>query len=117
MAGPLTGGYPALRAVIFLTRLGAWRRARAIAALLGYPRVGVNVGGGVHARALDRLTVRHAYVVKHPTLSRWAVLADALVDALEGQSIDVDGTQETVSTATALTLDAAWDGRTEENPT
>lgn len=43
----------------------------------GYPKAGVNVGGGIHVSPLF-VTVTHDHVYQHPTLSLWAYVSDAV---------------------------------------
>jgi len=69
---------------------------------LGYPKNGVDVGGGVHVSTAQGRTFQHAAVVKHPTLSLWRYPWDAVVQGEVGKGLTVP------VTATPTVLDATW---------
>jgi hypothetical protein len=55
-----------------------------IDAEIGYPKPGVNVGGGIHVAPLF-VTQRHGAIFKHPTLNEWAYPDDAAVVSRRGR--------------------------------
>ena len=62
-------------------------------ALMGYPREGVNIGGGVHADAHASRTLSVSSVQKHPTLQKWSVLLPPSAPAAyRAQSVVLDET-------------------------
>jgi hypothetical protein len=54
----------------------AW--AASVDTAQGYPKAGVDIGGGVHVPPAQSLTVRYAGIYQHPTLPLWAYLSDAI---------------------------------------
>lgn len=125
-----------MRARIFATRIGAWLFSRAVNEVLGLPRCdcpehnpGVAVCIGTRpaqtcpcpsrdAPVLScvYVTRRRAHVVRRPDGLAFAYFCDAVTDSLQGQVVDVDGTNVTIDTTTAVQLDAAWDAAMEEDP-
>lgn len=93
--------------IVFSVQTDATRLQRAVDGLLGYPRDGVDVGGGRHVSPTFR-TERHNTVLPHPTLPSWAVIVDGAVESVDGLSRTIDGTLTSVDTALAVTLDATW---------
>lgn len=49
---------------------------------MGYPKAGVDIGGGVHAPPDQSVTTTYAVPFKHPVLSQWAYLSDAVTDGV-----------------------------------
>lgn len=106
-------------AILRLTLLGTRALLRALATRAGYPAAGVRVGGGRHvedpADGGPFKTRRACRAVKHPTLTRYAILRSAQLDPLL--------TAEGVVLATeTVDLDAdpvagAWPAAVDEDPT
>lgn len=61
-----------MNAIIFLSQAAADTASAAYDARLGYPKPGVDVGGGRHAAPTVSVTIRASDVLKHPTLPQWA---------------------------------------------
>lgn len=97
-----------MTALVFADEISADRFMRACSFLLGYPKDGVNVGGGRHVDAATGRTYRHAQWFKHPTLPSWAHPTDPVIDGLNSRSTTIDGQLITVNTALAVTLDGTW---------
>jgi hypothetical protein len=79
--------------------VSAW--ATTVDASQGYPRAGVDIGGGLHVSVLDGTTYRYASVYQHPTLSMWAYLSDATT---------VAALAATAGKPIPTQLDATWIG-------
>ena len=75
-------------------------------ARLGYPKAGVDIGGGLHATALQSMTTSHASVRAHPTLSLWAIQGGPELLAIIVQ-LRADVPAATIPSPAALTPD--WD--------
>jgi hypothetical protein len=74
----------------------------------GYPKAGVNIGGGQHCSVAEGTTKHYGPSLQHPTLQLWAYISDSTtVPLLVG--------------ATALpvpaALDSTWVGATAVTPT
>jgi len=76
---------------------------------LGYPKPGVDIGGGVHVPPAQSSTVHEAPVLKHRTLTQWAFLSTPNVQAIL-PTVKADLPAVTIGTATAL--DATWNDAT-----
>lgn len=70
-----------MRAVVFTALAAATRVRDRIDQLLGYPKAGVDHGGGRHAPPARTATSSWSDVKKHPTLSRWRVLVKPAIAA------------------------------------
>lgn len=90
-----------MTALVFATQAEADAYAAKVDAAYGYPKPGVNVGGGIHVPAEQSRTLRHDNVLEKPvTKDAWAYPVDAAVLAKEPAPAG----------KTATTLDASWDG-------
>lgn len=88
-----------MRAVVCDTQLKADTFSATIDTRLGYPKFGVDIGGGIHLPRNASRTLRHAGVFKHPTLSLWAYTDDEV------------GPRESIPLppgASAQLLDSTW---------
>lgn len=65
--------------------------------LLGYPRDGADIGGGIHAPTSQSRTMTATAVEKHPTLDQWALRLPAGAPAKD--------------VALAVALDDTWDAK------
>lgn len=64
-----------MRAIVFATQAAALAGIASLDAVLGYPRDGVDIGGGVHAPAAASRTATWAIALPHPTdVTKWAVV-------------------------------------------
>ncbi len=70
-----------MNSIVCLLQSDADGYSSAIDAKLGYPKPGVDIGGGIHAPPAQSVTVRYGAVQKHPTLALWAYPDDAAVVA------------------------------------
>jgi hypothetical protein len=68
----------------------------------GYPKAGVNVGGGIHMSG-PFVTQTHAFPLQHPTLAEWAYPADGVTVPIVGATIGLPAPSA---------LDATWIGAT-----
>jgi hypothetical protein len=84
--------------LVYLSQAPADAQSASVDAALGYPRDGVDIGGGVHCTPAQSRTVRHAQVIQHPTLAQWAYP----IDAVNSPVINP------VVLATAVVLDTSW---------
>jgi len=74
-----------MTALVCLTLADATLYQAAIDVKQGYPRDGVDIGGGIHASKAEGRTYHQAGTLKHPTLSTAAYLDDtALGDDTQG---------------------------------
>ena len=71
-------------------------------AAFGYPKAGVDVGGGRHALSTDSVTVTCAAILMHPTLPQVAIQ----------ESAEMIGKRSTVGVGAGAeqALDATWFG-------
>lgn len=60
------------------TQAAAQALSDAVDAALGYPRAGVDIGGGVHAPASQSVTARYSYIIQHPTQPLWGYMVDGV---------------------------------------
>lgn len=77
----------------------------------GYPRAGIDVGGGIHAPAAQTKTTGYADVLKHPTLAQWSYPADPFVKSVVGP------TAVSLGAIDAGPLDPTWAPDTGAVPT
>ena len=70
--------------VVFVSLVQANRFSADVDADIGYPKVGVRVGGGVHVSP-PFVTQRHGTIEKHPARNEWAYPDDAPVVARRGR--------------------------------
>lgn len=70
----------------------------------GYPKAGVDIGGGIHAPPSQSITAHYQAVWQHPTLLEWAIMIDGTVSANAVSLSAAIGTALPVPT----TLDATW---------
>jgi hypothetical protein len=100
------------RGYVFATQALADLARAEIDKVEGYPRAGVDVGGGVHVRPTF-VTITHCLARKHPTLAQWVVLDDEKVrTAIDGKSgipsaIDLDVTWGLDTVLTAEKIDGS----------
>lgn len=94
-----------MTAYIFASLAAAQACAPVVDAAQGYPRAGVEVGGGAHVKDVSGgpfVTATYAQPIKHPTLAQWAYLADAVTTpALAPQAA-------TLGLPAPVPLDATW---------
>lgn len=83
----------------FATRAAAVRFAAAVDKAEGYPKDGVNVGGGRHVAAAKSRTVRHDRVRVHAARKLWAYPVSAAVGEHEGARVTVEGKLVTITAA------------------
>lgn len=88
-----------MSAIVFTQQSDADAYSAAVDAKLGYPRPGVDMGGGLHAPPAQGATTRYGGVQKHPTLTLWAYPNDPAV-AAAAIALPVG--------ATVQVLDATW---------
>ena len=74
----------------------------AVDAAMGYPRAGLDIGGGIHVPAAQSVTQTYFSPIKHPTLSEWAYVYDSEVAGIVGPNAVGWGLPAPV------TLDATW---------
>lgn len=73
-------GPVAVQHLVFTVQADANSYASQCDAALGYPRTGVNIGGGQHGPSTS--TTKRQKVLTHPTLPLWAYLAAPDIQAL-----------------------------------
>jgi hypothetical protein len=86
---------------IFTTLAGAQAVGAVVDPALGYPKAGVNVGGGVHVTPLF-VTQTYWIPIKHPTLTQWAYISDGNVDPIVAANLVALGSPVSV------VLPATW---------
>lgn len=92
-------------AIVFTVQLDANNYAAAVDAKYGYPRIGQDIGGGIHASKAEGTTQTHAQVLKHPTLPQWAYMdAGPATIFIQKPVADV----ALPVTGSIQTLDATW---------
>lgn len=74
--------------------------------VLGYPKPGVDIGGGTHVPPAESVTTHEADVRKHPTLSQWAHQSTPNVD---GALATVKAGLPGLTVTAPVTLDSTWD--------
>jgi len=84
--------------IVYLSQAPADAQSTSVDVALGYPRDGVDVGGGIHCTPAQSRTYRHAQVIQHPTLLQWAYPVDAINSPVISP----------VVLATAVVLDTTW---------
>ena len=65
----------ARRIIILSNRAALVELQKRVDAALGYPKAGVNIGGGVHAP--PNVTLHHAEIEAHPNGTQWAYAVDS----------------------------------------
>lgn len=99
-----------MNAYIFSTQAGAQACQTQVDAALGYPKAGVEVGGGIHVKDPNTggpfVTQTYNNVLKHPTLAEWAYPTDATATAILAPNAVALG----LPAPTAL--DSTWTGAT-----
>lgn len=94
-----------MSSIVFTSQSDANSFAAAVDAKLGYPRTGVNVGGGVHGPNVT--TQRHSDVLPHPTLPQWAYVAyDATAQGVVNAAVNPVPIPVTGTVVAAL--DSTW---------
>lgn len=73
-----------MRAIVFTTLASANDFVQTANAALGYPRDGVNEGGGTYGPTLGGRTTTWATPRKHPTRNEWHVPHDMRLEAMRG---------------------------------
>jgi hypothetical protein len=63
-------------ALTYATEQEARARCADLDTALGYPKAGVDIGGGIHAPPELSRTLRHVEPMKHPKRDEWAVPID-----------------------------------------
>lgn len=106
-----------MRASVFTSEAAAAAFVADLDRALGYPRDGVNIGGGVHAPAEQSRTLTHAIPLKHPTRDEWAVpvgprVAELATEAAESRvvssrltKVPYDGMKAAIVAAVDLSSD------------
>jgi hypothetical protein len=79
----------------------------AVNAKLGYPKAGVNAGGGVHCSVAEATTQRESDLLQHPTLTLFAHFESPAVD---GVLPSVKASIPTVTVGAPVALDNTWVG-------
>lgn len=87
-------------AIIFPTKPEADAYSAKVDTAFGYPKPGVDIGGGIHAPAALSVTTRQADVLEKPTKDAYAYPVDAASLAKEPAPAGKP----------PVTLDASWDG-------
>lgn len=67
---------------------------------LGYPKPGLNIGGGFHAPPEQTVTTSYTGIMQHPTLLQWACVPDDALVQAQSVALPVG--------AVAATLDTTW---------
>lgn len=78
---------------------------------LGYPKPGIDIGGGAHVPPAQSITTTYETPIQHPvTLTLWAYPVDATVNAAATAPSLSTAEQSQLSTtvASAAPLDATW---------
>lgn len=88
-----------MTAIVCALQADADSYSATIDAKLGYPKDGIDIGGGIHATKLESRTLRHNKVLKHPTLANWAYPRDA-IETAQAVALPLG--------ATVQVLDATW---------
>lgn len=78
-----------MQGIIFNSEQEANDMLAAIDANGGYPKLSTPIGGGVHADTEEAETSHATYIIKHPTLSKWAVAVVNGTALLVPQGTDV----------------------------
>lgn len=85
----------AFKHVILTTLADAGVLRARVAARLGYPKPGLDIGGGLHVSAAESRTDFYTNFRKHPTLNKWALLVDGPTKPqLRGGDIEEDLTSD-----------------------
>lgn len=88
---------------IYSSLAGAQSLAASVDVQLGYPRAGVDVGGGRHVPPAQSVTLRYADVVAKPDGTAWAYPVDTT------NQTAVTSQPSLTASATGITnLDATW---------
>jgi hypothetical protein len=99
-----------VNAYIFSTQAGAQACQTAVDSALGYPKVGIEVGGGIHVKDPNTggpfVTQTYAQVLKHPTLPQYAYPADATSTGI------LSPNAVSLGLPAPTALDATWNGAT-----
>lgn len=92
----------ALNYYVFTATVAAFRVAAAVDEAGGYPKAGIDIGGGVHVPPDASVTTGYAAVLQHPSGTKWAYQADSVVVPIVGpNAIQYD-------LGVAAPLDATW---------
>lgn len=91
-----------MNAIVFTARGDADSISTAIDTRLGYPKPGVDIGGGVHAPPAQTVTIRYGDVERHPTLALWRYPYDTPVQGEVGRGLAIP------VTGAVSALDATW---------
>jgi hypothetical protein len=98
-------------ALTYATEAEAQARCAELDTALGYPKAGVDIGGGIHAPAELSRTLRHVEPVKHPKRDEWAVPIDEAaavkLSPVETMAADVLASDWTAAPAEVVEADAA----------
>lgn len=73
-----------MTALVCVTQIDANKYQSDVDVAQGYPKDGVDIGGGVHASKAESRTYHQAIVMKHPTTSSWAYLDDTTIGDAKG---------------------------------
>lgn len=102
--------------VIYASAVIAQQQCDAISILLGYPKKGVNVGGGLHVTIPSTFssgapgwTEKEVVPLAHPTLPQFAVLATPPGLTVDGQQTTVGGVPTTVALSGHSPLPPDWE--------
>lgn len=69
-------------AIVFASKKAAESALSRANAALGYPRPGMDIGGGVHAPPEKTITVACSEVVKHSSKNEYAIVSSEEVDGV-----------------------------------
>lgn len=89
-----------MTALICLSSTDANKYQSDVDAAQGYPKDGIDIGGGIHASKAESRTYHQANVMKHPVNAVWAYLDDTTIGDAKGVAKPVG--------ATVQVLDATW---------
>lgn len=82
-----------MNAIIFLNLLDAEEFESSVDAAMGYPKGGVDMGGGIFAPHTQ--TLHASYIQPHPTESKWAYMVfDEIIQTLPPEKTVVELTND-----------------------
>lgn len=94
-----------MMALVFTVQADANGYSAAVDAKLGYPKPGVDIGGGIHVPPAQSVTVRYGNVFPHPTLPQWMYPDNPTQPSVEP---NVTKQVPVPVTASEQTIDATW---------
>lgn len=90
-------------ATVCLNQTDALALQAALDTQLGYPRAGVNVGGGVHVPPAQAVTTHAAVPFKHPVSTLWAVQESPEISSVVGGPVAIP-----IGATAHTSLDGTW---------